>query len=417
MASKALRPAVRPRLPIPNTTTSHIRPRDLNCRCTAKRRCYSSEAPASKRRPKTALFFPGQGVQRVGMADLWVSAFPATAKPLLDEIDSVLQIPLSTIIASGSNAVLTQTENAQPAIMAVSVLVMRILEREFGFATGERIDVVLGHSLGEFAALVAGGYLRFDDALRLVRTRAEVMARCSREAFEQEGSEFGMIALVCENQARMEALLDGIQEFLGLAGPGAKSDSADDTPAVRQVMVANINSKNQIVLSGNVERMQTLLAHLRQFGGHDPRSVRLKADTPFHNPLMMPAQETMKRVLGRKSGFSGGDMVAWPGLMPCISNVTGRPFRDRESLKDLLSRSCVETVQWWSSIKYLDQEEKVRRWIGVGPGKVGRNLVGKEVGMKGAVKGGGVWGITDPREIEICLKGLEDTENVEDEED
>jgi len=79
--------------------------------------------------------------------------------------------------------------------------------------------------------------------------------------------------------------------------------------------------------------------------------------------------------------------------MPCVSNVSARPFTSKDDLKDLWARSCVETVRWWDSIKYLDQELKIRRWIGIGPGKVGRNLVGKEVGMRGrdVVKGGGVW--------------------------
>ena len=99
--------------------------------------------------------------------------------------------------------------------------------------------------------------------------------------------------------------------------------------------------------------------------------------------------------------------------MPCISNVSARPFKSRDDLKVLLARQCVQTVRWWDSVKYLHEEEKVRRWIGVGPGKVGRNLVGKEVGMKGAVKGGGVWGITAPSELEDIMKALEETEQAE----
>jgi [acyl-carrier-protein] S-malonyltransferase len=86
-------------------------------------------------------------------------------------------------------------------------------------------------------------------------------------------------------------------------------------------------------------------------------------------------------------------------------------------LKELLARGCLETVRWWDSIRYLDQQERVRRWVGIGPGKVGRNLVGKEVGMRGkdSVKGGGVWAITDPSEIEEVLRALEETAGVGDE--
>lgn len=376
-----------------------------------------SASSATKKAPKTALFFPGQGVQRVGMAAEWLEAFPRTVKPILEEIDDALKFSLTRIIADGPNSILTATENAQPAIMATSIMILRVLEREFGFNTPERVDFTLGHSLGEFAALVAGGYLRQTDALLMTRRRAEIMAQCSKEASELAGGEMGMVALVCEGNQR-DSMIEAIHEFLGHSSPGSKADSnADsDMPAVHQVLIANINSKNQIVLSGDIERIKTLLTHLSSFSGHDPRAVRLKADSPFHSPMMKSATVVMKKILSSPSTCAPGeDVVTFPGVMPCISNVTARPFQNREELKDLLARQCVETVQWHDSIQYLHQEEKVMRWIGIGPGKVGRNLVGKEVGMKGAVKGGGVWGISDPREIEAVMKGLDDTETYVDE--
>lgn len=348
------------------------------------------------------------------MATPWLEAFPRTSKPLLEEIDATLNIPLTQIIASGTNAQLSLTENAQPAIMATSILILRVMEQEFGFKTNDRVDITLGHSLGEFAALVAGGYLSFRDALKMVRKRAEVMSECSRQASSLEGGDFGMIALVCESETHLKSLISDLREFLDLSSPGSKSDSGDSIPAVQQVSIANINSKNQIVLSGSIERIQTLLTNLRQFGGHDPRHVRLKSDSPFHSPLMRPAQDMMRRLLN-KEREDGSDIVTWPGNMPCVSNVTGTPFQTRYQLKDLLARGCVETVQWWRSVKYLHEDEKVKRYVGIGPGKVGRNLVGKEVGMKGAVKGGGVWGITSPKEMEEVVRALDDTEMVEDE--
>ncbi|EAT87608.2 hypothetical protein SNOG_05217 [Parastagonospora nodorum SN15] len=348
------------------------------------------------------------------MCTPWLEAFPRTVKPILEEIDATLNLPLTKTIESGTNAELTHTENAQPAIMATSIMILRVMEQEFGFNTAERVDITLGHSLGEFAALVAGGYLTFQDALKMVRRRAEVMSKCSADAVEQEGGEFGMVALVCESEQHMQSLVTGVREFLEISGPGSKSDSAEHLPAVQQVAIANLNSKNQIVLSGSIARINTLLANLRQFGGHDPRHVRLKSDSPFHSPLMKPAQEIMHKIL-HKERQDGSDIITWPGVMPCISNVSGKPFEDKEQLKNLLARSCVETVQWWKSVKYLHEVEKVRRYVGIGPGKVGRNLVGKEVGMKGAVKGGGVWGITSPKEMEEVVRALEETENVEEE--
>jgi [acyl-carrier-protein] S-malonyltransferase len=350
----------------------------------------------------------------------WLEAFPATANPILEEIDSLMGFKLSKMIEEGPNSTLTATPNAQPAIMASSILILRILEREFGFKPAERVDVTLGHSLGEFAALVAGGYVAFEDSLYLVRRRAEVMAECSRRAREEHGGEYGMVALMTEPD-HLEHIIEAIHEFLGHHSAGSKSESAEDIPPIQQVLIANINSKNQIVLSGNIERIKMLMSNVREFTGHDPRAVRLKSDSPFHSPLMKPAATFMKKLLEGKSRVKGReneDLVSFPGVMQCVSNVSGRPFQSKEELKDLWARQCVETVQWWDSIKYLDQEQHVRRWIGIGPGKVGRNLVGKEVGMRGkdSVKGGGVWGISDPRDVEEVLRGLDETETSMDDE-
>lgn len=340
------------------------------------------------------------------MATAWLEAFPATCKPFLEEIDSLLSTPLSRIIAEGPNSTLTATPNAQPAIMATSIMILRVLEQEFDFKTSERVDITLGHSLGEFAALVSSEHLRFQDALQMVKRRAEVMAKCSRDASEAEGGEYGMVALVCE-PGRLSSLIEAIHEFLGHGvSEGGRDDSTFHTPAIEQVLIANINSKNQIVLSGSIERIQALLVQLRQFGGHDPRAVRLATDSPFHSPIMAPAAKMLRGLLDESD-------VRFPGLFPCVSNVSARPFGSIDQLKELLSRQAVETIRWWDSIRYLDQEVGIRRWIGLGPGKVGRNLVGKEVGMRGkdVIKGGGVWAISEPKEVEGVLKGLQETES------
>jgi malonyl CoA-acyl carrier protein transacylase len=350
----------------------------------------------------------------------WLEAFPSTASVILEEIDHLMGYKLSDLILQGPSTTLTATPIAQPAIMSTSILILRILEREFGFNVGERVDVTLGHSLGEFAALVAGGYIEFEDSLYMVRKRAEAMAEATRSAMEVYGGEYGMVAIVTEPEY-LAPLIDAIHDFVGHSSTGSKSESREDVPPIEQVLIANINSKNQIVLSGNIERIKTLVAHVRQFLGHDPRAVRLNSDSPFHSPIMKPAVAVMQNLLSRKSRVKGReneDIITFPGKLPCISNVSAKPFSSKSDLKHLLARQCLETVQWWDSIKYLDQEEKVRRWIGIGPGKVGRNLVGKEVGMRGkdTVKGGGVWAITDPCEIEEVLRGLEETEGLLDEE-
>jgi len=114
------------------------------------------------------------------MVTPWLEAFPRTAKPIIQEIDHCMGFKLFDTIAEGPSKLLTKTPNAQPAIMATSILILRILECEFNFDVAQRVDVTLGHSLGEFAALVAGGYLEFEDSLYLVRKRAEAMAEATR---------------------------------------------------------------------------------------------------------------------------------------------------------------------------------------------------------------------------------------------
>ena len=255
-------------------------------------------------------------------------------------------------------------------------------------------------------------------ALRICRLRAEAMAACTREARARyPGREYGMVALVCEPE-RLASLIETVEAFLaqsGVAGGWEEKGDGDGAdgetglkplgPAIGAVLIANVNSKNQIVLSGDLERIAALLVQLRQFGGHDPRAVRLNADSPFHSPVMGPARDRMVALLA-------GVPIAWAGSVPCVSNVSARPFRDVRELKDQLARQCVETVRWWDSIRWADQEFGVRRWVGIGPGLVGRNLVGKEVGMRGreGVRGGGVWGVSEPADVEVMLRGLEETE-------
>ncbi|KAK5946399.1 hypothetical protein PMZ80_000542 [Knufia obscura] len=366
--------------------------------CQRATRDYATSAEPTLR---TALFFPGHGVQRKGMLKPWLEAYPKTCKPFVEEMDSILGVKLSEIIEEGPVSLLDKTENAQPAIMATSVMILRVLEQEFGFETDKRINVTLGHSLGEYAALVAAGYLDFDFALKIVRRRGEIMGECTKKAKEETGETFGMMALVCEPD-QLESLISAVNEWLAYDAEGTRDDSSA-APAIRQVTLANKNSKNQIVLSGSFQRIRELLTHIREFGGHDPRAVELKSRSAFHSPIMKPAFDYMKKVMTP-------EVVHWPGKMTTIANVTGLPFDSADNLRKNLSRQAIDTVLWWDSIKYLHDKAGTKRWLGLGPGKVGRNLVGKEVGATKS-KGGGVWAITDPWEIEETMKGLEETES------
>ena len=437
----------------------------------------------------------------------WLAAFPRTVQPLTEYADHILRLPdsrsLSRIIADGPNAALSTVENAQPAILITSIAILRVLEEEFGFKVrdgGEdagrssnkstngdtslhaqakgRVDFALGHSLGEFSALVAAGYISFGDAVLLVRKRAELMAQCSREARATSG-DVGMVALVCESEEHLAALFNSITLFLewspasstsaatSSSSTSSRSSSAaeddDHATKVPYVSIANINSKTQLVLSGSIPRIATLLAHLRQFGGHDPRHVRINTECPFHSPFMAPAVSAMRRILEEPSPITGQSILladenpaSHPptssshsppstistsangtsknkSFIPCISNITARPFptHSRTQTRDLLARSCASTVAWWASVQYLDRDKGVRRWVGIGPGKVGRNLVGKEVGIRATggcekaggkrtgesgsgsdkssipLRGGGVWAVTHPREVEQFLREFE----------
>lgn len=393
--SHGLSPSQRPT--ISTSTMAPVLGRALRClKPVVHRRSYTTTKEPTLR---TALFFPGHGVQRKGMTTSWREAFPRTCNPFLEEMDDILQCKLSKLIEDGPIYMLDKAENAQPAIMAVSIMILRVLEKEFGFQTEQNIDVTLGHSLGEYAALVAAGYLEYPFALDIVRKRGEIMGECTRKAKEESGEDFGMMALICE-PSQLESLIAAVKDFLGHGGEGTKDDS-HAPPAIEQVSIANANSKNQIVLSGSFQRIRDLLVHIREFGGHDPRAVELKSRSAFHSPIMMPAYEYMKQALKPEN-------VRFPGKMLTISNVTARPFQSKEDLINNLARQAIETVLWWDSIKYLDRQAGCRRYLGVGPGKVGRNLVSKEVGRSSA-KGGGVWSITEPAEIEPTLRALEET--------
>jgi AP-3 complex subunit mu len=210
----------------------------------------------------------------------WIEAFPSTASEIVQEIDHFIGYKLSDIIQNGPSKELSKTTNAQPAIIATSILILRILEREFDFKVADNFDFTLGHSLGEFTALASGGYMTLGDALYLVQRRAAVMSEATRRAVQDYGGEYGMVAIITEPEY-LAKLIKAIQGFVGHSSYGSKGDSNENVPPIEQVLIANINSKNQIVLSGNMERIKTLVAHVRQFLGHDPRAVRLHSDSPW----------------------------------------------------------------------------------------------------------------------------------------
>ncbi|KAL7276574.1 [acyl-carrier-protein] S-malonyltransferase [Rhizina undulata] len=347
--------------------------------------------------PKTAMFFPGQGTQKVSMLTPLLDAFPRTVKPLIELLDTTLPPPpstrpLSEIISNGPGALLTETENAQPAILFTSIVILRVMEAEFGFDVNTHVSHFLGHSLGEFSALVAAGVLSLEDALLIVRRRGEVMSQCARKSSvpELDGGpgDVGMSALMVEARY-LPGLIKAVEDFI----------ASETLPNDEFLSIANINSSTQIVLSGHLKAIATCICHLRKFSGNDPRAIRLNVSAPFHSPIMAPAVPVVRNLLR--------DMdLKFKPETKVIANLTAREYRSDDDMRELLARQSMETVRWAESIRYLDDEVGIKRWIGLGPGRVGKNLVGKEV------KGGmdRVWGIedADAKALEKAVRELTD---------
>ncbi|KAI5845041.1 acyl transferase/acyl hydrolase/lysophospholipase [Morchella snyderi] len=335
----------------------------------------------SSQRSKTALFFPGQGTQKPGMLAPLIKTFPRTLNPLLDVLEATCP-GLRKIIAGGPCVELTHTANAQPAILITSIAILRVLEKEFGLKTAN-FDYLLGHSLGEFSALVAADVISLEDALTLVRRRGEEMAACA----DATPGELGMWAIMVEPDL-MDGLMRKFHDFI----------HSEVLPDDEFLGVANINSSTQIVLSGHVRAAQAFLCHMRKFKGSDPRAIRLNVSAPFHSHIMYPAVKVVKNLLD--------EMEIRPGFEKVVANATGRPYEGVEPMKRHLAAQAVETVQWKDSIGYLERVQGVERWVGIGPGKVGKNLVGREVqgGPPSVLCATGL----DIKEMEEVVRALED---------
>lgn len=298
---------------------------------------------------------PGQGTQKPGMLTPLINAFPRTLAPLLETLDATCP-GLQKIISTGPSEILTHTPNAQPAILFTSIAILRVLEQDFGLQTS-KFSHLLGHSLGEFSALVAANVLSLNDALTLVRRRGEAMAQCA----ETTAGEVGMFAVMVE-KASLPELMKRVDDFI----------HSEVLPDDQFLNIANINSSTQIVLSGHVRAVDACLGHLRRFQGNDPRAIRLNVAAPFHSQIMAPAVSVVRSLLEGMDIGSGTHAKV-------VSNATARPYQDIEEMKRLLAAQAVETVQWKDSIAFLENEAGVTRWFGLGPGKVGRNLIGREV--------------------------------------
>jgi len=314
-----------------------------------------------------AFIFPGQGSQSVGMGRELAAAF-STARELFEEVDETLRQKLSRLMFEGPAEDLTLTENAQPALMAVSLAVVRVLERDAGIAVKDRALVVAGHSLGEFSALAAAGSLTVPDAARLLRARGEAMQRAVPPG---EGA---MAALLGTDLDQANALCTAAQ-----AGPEGNE----------VVAVANDNGGGQVVISGAREAVARAVALARDHGVK--RAMLLPVSAPFHCPLMEPAASALTDALAKTD-------IAAPAV-PIVANVTAAATRDPAEIRALLVRQVTGLVRWRESVMTM-LGMGADRFFELGAGKVLSGLVRRIAPDAGIAAAG------TPSEIEALVKEL-----------
>ena len=281
-----------------------------------------------------ALLFPGQGSQSVGMGAALADAFPS-AREVFAEVDEALGQKLSMLMREGPEDQLTLTENAQPALMAVSLAAVRALKAEFGVDVS-RAGFVAGHSLGEYSALAAAGALSVGDTARLLKLRGQAMQRA-----------------VPVGQGAMASLI-GPKTDLALAEAAAAAGAE-----VGVCVVANDNNAGNIVISGEKAAVDRAIEKAKELGA---RAIPLNVSAPFHCPLMQPAADEMAVALA--------DAKIVAPLVPVVANVTARPESDPEAIRRLLVEQVTGRVRWRESMEWLAGAGGVTRFAEVGSGKV-----------------------------------------------
>ena len=280
-----------------------------------------------------AFVFPGQGSQVVGMGRDLAAASP-TARAVFEEVDESLGQPLSSLMFEGDAAELTLTENAQPALMAVSLAVVREVMARTGLPIGRLTDCVAGHSLGEYSALAAAGSLSAWDCARLLRTRGRAM---------QAAVPVGVGAMA----ALMGVSLDDAVAIAHEAAEGLVCAAAND------------NAPGQVVVSGHRQAVEAAVALAARRGAR--RSVMLPVSAPFHCDLMAPAAAVMRSALA--------EATFRPPAVPLVANVTAAPVADPSQIKDLLVRQVTGAVRWRESIAFM-RSAGVSEVFELGAGKV-----------------------------------------------
>ncbi|HEY2070040.1 MAG TPA: ACP S-malonyltransferase [Rhizomicrobium sp.] len=266
-----------------------------------------------------AFLFPGQGSQQIGMGKALAEAF-APAREVFQEIDDALSQKLSRLMWEGPESDLTLTENAQPAIMAASLAIIRVLQREGGFDIARHVRLVAGHSLGEYSALCAAGAFTLADAARLLKARGQAMQQAVPVG------EGGMSALLGAEIEQAEALA---------------KECAAATGGI--CVVANDNAPGQVVISGSKAAIDKAPELAKAMG--IKRAMALNVSAPFHSPMMQPAADAMRDALAA--------VTIRPPAVPLIANVTASETSEPEMIRRLLVEQVTARVRWRESVLAL----------------------------------------------------------------
>ncbi|MEZ5914178.1 MAG: ACP S-malonyltransferase [Parvularculaceae bacterium] len=305
--------------------------------------------------------FPGQSSQTVGMGCALADAFPA-AREVFEEVDDAIGRRLSNVMWEGPAEELNLTANTQPALMAHSVAMIRVLEKECGLDIADA-KFVAGHSLGEYSALCAARAITLADAARLLRIRGEAMQ-----------------AAVPVGEGAMAALIG-----IDIAGAEKAIAETSENPGVCEI--ANDNAPGQVVISGARARVEVVAEAAKKHGAKMAKMLAVSA--PFHSSLMAPAADRMAEALAKAN-------VKAP-VTPLVANVTARETASPDEIRDLLVRQVTGRVRWTQSVGYM-VENGADKFIEIGSGKVLAGLV-KRIAKDAAIMSAG-----EPGDIDAFVK-------------